>query len=127
VAHQQQPDLVQTVQMLLNQLASSGQLNLHQPTPSATQPIGQAPPVLGQSNPQNPSIARSLAEMSNSQSEVIEEQPSETPLAGIRLIEQISVDIKSHLKEDLTDQIAEMLQKHFGMKPKQQIYMYMTP
>jgi hypothetical protein len=43
VTQPQQIYLVQTMQMLLTQLASSCQLNLHQPTPSARQPIRQTP------------------------------------------------------------------------------------
>jgi hypothetical protein len=64
---------MQTMQMLLNQLARSGRLNLHQPTPSAGQPIGQTPPVLGQSNPQNPYGMRALLEVPNPQTGTLEE------------------------------------------------------
>jgi hypothetical protein len=82
--------------------------------------------MFGQSRPQNPSVARSSAEMPNPQPEVVVEQPSATPSASVRLIEQICVEIQSHMKGELTDQIVETLHKHFGMKPKQQIYMYRT-
>jgi hypothetical protein len=43
------------LQTLLNQLAISSQLNLQQSTPSAGQPIGQAPPITGHSNTQDSS------------------------------------------------------------------------
>jgi hypothetical protein len=111
-------DPAQTMQMLLNQLASSGQLNLHQPTPSTGQPIRQTPLVLSQSNTQNSSRVRISAKVPNPQPRTLEEQPSETPLADIRLIEQTSDEIKSHLKEEVIDQISETLQKQFGIKPK---------
>jgi hypothetical protein len=41
----QQVDPAQVLQPFLNQLAISSQLNLQQSTPSAGQPIGQAPPI----------------------------------------------------------------------------------
>jgi hypothetical protein len=63
----------------------------------------------------------------NPQSRTLEEQPSETPSTVIQAIEQISVEMKSHLKEELIDHLSETLQKQFGIKPKQQIYMYRTP
>jgi hypothetical protein len=44
-----QVDSAQLLQTLLNQLAISSQLNTQQPTPSASQPIGQAPPITGHS------------------------------------------------------------------------------
>jgi hypothetical protein len=102
-------------------------LNLHQPTPSAGQPIGQIPPVTIQSNMQGSSALRVSAGVPNPQSRTLEEQPLETPSTDVQAIEQISTKLKSHLKEELIDHLSEMLQKLFGIKPKQQIYMYKTP
>jgi hypothetical protein len=83
VAQQQQVDPMQTMQMLLNQLASSGQLNLHQPTPSARQPIGHIPPVMSQSNTQGSSGAKAPI-APNPQPRTLEEQPPETPSAEMQ-------------------------------------------
>jgi hypothetical protein len=63
----------------------------------------------------------------NPQSITLEEQPPETPSAEMQAIEQISAELKSHLKEELIDHLLEMLQKQFGIKHKQQTYMYRTP
>jgi hypothetical protein len=69
---QQQVDPMQVMQILLNQLAISRQLNLHQPVPSAGQPIGQIPPVTSQSNTQSSSGARTSA-APNPQQRTLEE------------------------------------------------------
>jgi hypothetical protein len=45
----------------------------------------------------------------------------------MQAIEQISTELKSHLKEELIDHLSETLQKQFGIKPKYQTYMYRTP
>jgi sulfite reductase beta subunit-like hemoprotein len=58
---------------------------------------------------------------------MIEEQPSETPSTDVQAIEQISAELKTHLKEELIDHLLETLQKQFGITPKKQIYMYRTP
>jgi hypothetical protein len=58
---------------------------------------------------------------------MMKEQPSKTPSADVQAIGQISTELKSHLKEELLDHLLETLQKQFGIKPKQQIYMYKTP
>jgi hypothetical protein len=120
VTQPQHMDPVQTMQMLLNQLVGSGQLNLHQPTPSTEQPIGQAPPVASQSNTKSSSGAR-VSATPNVQSRTLEEQPSEAPSTDI------SAELNSHMKEDFIDHLSEMQQKQFGIKLKQQIYMYKTP
>jgi hypothetical protein len=117
---------MQVMQMLLNQLAISGHLNLHQPVPSAGQPIGQIPPMTSQSNTQSSSGVRAST-TPNPQPSTLEEQPTETPSAEMQAIEQISTELKSHMKEELIDHFLEMLQKQYGIKPKQQSYMYRTP
>jgi hypothetical protein len=43
-------DSAQLLQTLLNQLAISSQLNMQQPSPSASQPIGQTPPITDNPN-----------------------------------------------------------------------------
>jgi hypothetical protein len=53
-------DAAQILQTLPNQLALSSQLNLQQSTPSAGQPIGQTPPIMGHSNTQGSSGAGAL-------------------------------------------------------------------
>jgi hypothetical protein len=100
---QQQVDPMQTMQMVLNQLAISGQLNLHQPVPSAGQPIRQIPPVTSQSNIQGSSGAK--ASTPNPQLRTSEEQPSETPSTEMQAIEQISAELKSHMKQELIDHL----------------------
>jgi hypothetical protein len=76
---------------------------------------------------QGSSALRVSAGVPNPQSRTLEEQPLETPSTDVQAIEQISTKLKSHLKEELIDHLSEMLQKLFGIKPKQQIYMYKTP
>jgi hypothetical protein len=89
-------------------------LNFYQPTPSAGQPIGQIPPVTSQSNAQGSSGAK-VSTAPNPQSRTLEERPPETPSAEMQAIEQISAELKSHLKEDeLIDHLPETLQKQFG-------------
>jgi hypothetical protein len=41
-------------------------------------------------------------------------------------IEQVSAELKSHMKEELIDHFLEILLKQYGIKPKQQSYMYRT-
>jgi hypothetical protein len=62
----------------------------------------------------------------NPQSRTLEEQPLETPSTDIQAIEQISAELKSHLKEELIDHLSGTLRKQFRIKPKQQIYMYVV-
>jgi hypothetical protein len=115
-------DPTQVLQTLLNQLAISSKLNLQQSTPSAGQPIRQTPPV---ANTQSSSRTRtSMAP--NPQPRIIEERPPETPVE-IQAIEQVSAELKSHMNQELIDHFLEMLQKQYGIKPKQQSCMYMTP
>jgi hypothetical protein len=64
-AQPQQMDLVQTMQMLLNQLTNSVQLNLHQPTTSAGQPIRQTTPMTSQWKTQSSFGASVSAEVPN--------------------------------------------------------------
>jgi hypothetical protein len=45
----------------------------------------------------------------------------------IQAIEQVSVELKSHLKHELIDHFTEMLLEQYGIKPKQKSYMYKTP
>jgi hypothetical protein len=104
----QQVDPMQTLHMLLSQLASSGQLNLYQPVPSAGLPIGQIPLVTSQSNTQGSSGVEALA-TPNPQPITSEDQPLETPSAKVQAIEQIFVELKSHLKEELIDHLLETL------------------
>jgi hypothetical protein len=112
---QQQVDPTQAVQMLLNQLAISGELNLHQPVPSLGQPIGQIPPETSQSNAQDSSGARTST-TPNPQPRTLEDQPLDTPSAEIQAIKQISAEVKSHMKQELIDHFSEMMQKQYGMK-----------
>jgi hypothetical protein len=62
----------------------------------------------------------------NPQPRIIEERPPETPVE-IQAIEQVSAELKSHMNQELIDHFLEMLQKQYGIKPKQQSCMYMTP
>jgi hypothetical protein len=103
--------------MLLNQLTISSQLNLHQPTLLVGQPIGQIPPVTGQSNTQGSSRARTST-TPNRQPRTSEDQPSETPSVEMQAIEQVSVELKSHVKQELIDHFLEILQKQYEIKPK---------
>jgi phenylpyruvate tautomerase PptA (4-oxalocrotonate tautomerase family) len=57
---------------------------------------------------------------------ILKEQPSKTPSADIRSIEQISAELISHMKAELIDHLSETLQKQFGIEPKQQIYIQNT-
>jgi hypothetical protein len=45
----------------------------------------------------------------------------------MQVIEQVSAELKSHMKQELIDHFPEMLQKQYGVKPKQQSYMYKPP
>jgi hypothetical protein len=49
----------------------------------------------------------------NPQSRTLEEQPLETPSTDIQAIEQISAELKSHLKEELIDHLSGTLRKQF--------------
>jgi hypothetical protein len=62
----------------------------------------------------------------NPQPRIIEERPPETPVE-IQAIEQVSTELKSHVKQELIDHFSEILLKQYGMKPKQQSCMYRTP
>jgi hypothetical protein len=62
----------------------------------------------------------------NPQPRIIEERPPETPVE-IQEIEQVSTELKSHVKQELIDHFSEILLKQYGMKPKQQSCMYRTP
>jgi hypothetical protein len=62
----------------------------------------------------------------NPQPKILEEWPSETP-AEMQAIEQVSAELKSHMKHELIDHFSEMLQQQYGIKPKQQSNMYRTP
>jgi hypothetical protein len=55
----------------------------------------------------------------NPQPKILEEWPSETP-AEMQAIEQVSAELKSHMKHELIDHFSEMLQQQYGIKPKQQ-------
>jgi hypothetical protein len=44
----------------------------------------------------------------------------------MQAIEQVSAELKSHMKQELIDHFSEMLQKQYGIKPKQQSCMYRT-
>jgi hypothetical protein len=61
----------------------------------------------------------------NLQPKILEERPPETPVE-IQAIEQVSIELKSHMKQELIDHFLEMLQKQYGIKPKQQSCMYRT-
>jgi hypothetical protein len=104
------------LQTLLNQLAISSQLNIQQLAPSASQPIGQAPPATGHSNTQGSAEARTST-APNPQPRILEERPLETP-AEIQEIEQVSAELKSHVKQELINHFLEMLLKQYGIKPK---------
>jgi hypothetical protein len=118
-----QVDSTQLLQTLLNQLAISRQLNTQQPTPSISQPIEQAP-ITGHSNTQGSTEARPSTAL-DPKTRILEERPLETP-AEIQAIEQMSAELKSHLKQELIDHFSEMLLKQYGIKPKQQSCMYRT-
>jgi hypothetical protein len=77
----------------MNQFAISSELNLQQPTPSAGQSIGQAPPF---ANIQN-SSGTGASMVPNPQPRILEERPLETP-AKIQAIEQVYAELKSHMK-----------------------------
>jgi hypothetical protein len=83
-------------------------LNLQQSTPSAGQPIGQTPPIAGHSNTKGSSGAgASMAP--NTQPRTLEEQTPEIPSAEMQVIEQVSAELKSHVKQELIDHFSEML------------------
>jgi hypothetical protein len=63
----------------------------------------------------------------NTQPRTLEEQTPEIPSAEMQVIEQVSAELKSHMKQELIDHFSEMLQKQYGIKPKQQSWMYRTP
>jgi hypothetical protein len=86
------------LQTILNQLAISSQLNLQQSTTSAGQPIGQTPPVVNMQS----SFGTGTTMVPNPQPRIVEEQPPET-LAEIQEIEQVSAELKSHMKQELID------------------------
>jgi hypothetical protein len=79
-----QVDSAQLLQILLNQLAISSQLNTQQPAPLASQPIEQATPVTGHSNTQGSAEARTAP---SPKTRILEETPPET-LVEIQAIEQ---------------------------------------
>jgi hypothetical protein len=56
----------------------------------------------------------------------VEDQPPETPSSEMQAIEQVSAKLKTHVKQELIDHFSEMLQKQYGIKPKQQSCMYRT-
>jgi hypothetical protein len=81
-----QVDSAQLLQTLLNQLVISIQLNTQQPTPSASQPIGQAPLAAGHLNTQGSTEARTTTVL-DPHPRILEERPPKTP-AEIQEIEQ---------------------------------------
>jgi hypothetical protein len=82
--------------------------------------------MAGQSNTQGSSGARtSIAP--DPQPRTLENQPPETPSVEMQIIEQVYAELKSHVKQELIDHFSEMLQKQYGIKPKQQSCMYRTP
>jgi hypothetical protein len=89
-------DSAQLLQTLLNQLAISSQLNMQQPTPLASQTIGQAPPITGHSNTQGSAEAKTST-TPDPRPRILKEWPPETP-AEIQAIEQVSAELKSHMK-----------------------------
>jgi hypothetical protein len=99
-------------------LSISSKLNLQQSASSAGQPIRQTPPVTSQPNAQC-SFGAGTAMALNPQPRTSKEQPLETPSAEIQAIERISAKMKSHVKQELMDHFSEMLQKQYGIKPKQ--------
>jgi hypothetical protein len=109
-----QVDPAQVLQTLLNQLAIPSQLNLQQSTPSDGQQIRQTPHV---ANTQGSSGARTSM-VPNPQSRILEERPPKTP-TEIHAIEQVSAELKSHIKQEWIDHFLKMLQKQYGIKPKQ--------
>jgi hypothetical protein len=121
-----QVDPTHVLQMLLNQLVISSQLNLQLLAPSAGQPIGQIPPVMGQSNTQGSFEARTSTSP-NPQPRNSKDQHPETPSPEMQAIEQVSAELKSHVKQELVDHFSEMLQKQYGIKPKEQSCMFRTP
>jgi hypothetical protein len=100
-------------------------LNAQQYAPSASQPIGQTPLVIGHLKIQDFAEVRTST-APDPQPRIIEEQPPETP-AEIQAIEQVSTELKSHVTQELIDHFSEMLLKQYGIKPKQQSCIYNTP
>jgi hypothetical protein len=92
-------DSAQLLQTLLNQLAISSQLNTQQPAPSASQSIEQATPVTGHSNTQGSTKTRTAPDP---KTRILEERPPKT-LAEIQAIEQVTTELKSHMKQELTN------------------------
>jgi hypothetical protein len=45
----------------------------------------------------------------------------------MQAIEQVATKLMSHMKQEIIDYMSEMLLKQYGIKPKQQSYMYRTP
>jgi hypothetical protein len=105
------------LQTLPNQLALSRQRNLQQSTPSASQPIGQAPPITSHSNIQGSAEAKTST-APDPQPRILVERPSEM-LDEIQAIEQVFAELKSQVKLELIDHFSEMLLKQYGIKPKQ--------
>jgi hypothetical protein len=109
-----QVDSAQLLPTLLNQLAISSPLSAQKITPSANQPIEQVTPVTGHSNAQSSAEARTALDP---KTRILEERPPET-LAEIQAIEQVAIELKSHMKQELIDHFSEMLLKQYGIKPK---------
>jgi hypothetical protein len=95
---------------------------MQQPAPSTSQPIQQTPPVTGYSKG---SAEARTSTAPDPQPRILEERPPETP-AEIQEIEQVSAELKSHMKQELIDHFSDMLLKQYGIKPKQQSRMYKT-
>jgi hypothetical protein len=98
----------------MNQLAISSQLNLQESSPSVGQPIGQAPPI---ANTQG-SFGTGTSMVPNPEPRILEEWSPGTP-AEIQAIEQVYAELMSRMKQELIDHFSEMLQKQYGIKPKQ--------
>jgi hypothetical protein len=64
---------------------------------STGQPIGQTPPIASQPNAHGSSRAGTLL-APNPQPRTSEEQPLETPSAEMLAIEQVSAELKCHMK-----------------------------
>jgi hypothetical protein len=107
-----QMDSAQLLRTLLNQLTISSQLNTQQPAPLASQPIGHT----GHSNTQD-SVEARTSTAPGPQPRILEERPPETP-TEIQAIEQMSAELKSHVKQELIDHFSEMLLNQHVIKPK---------
>jgi hypothetical protein len=64
--------------------------------------------VTSQSNTQG-SFGVKASAVQNPQPRTSEEQPLETPSAEMQAIEQISAELKSHMKQEFIDYLSEML------------------